>query len=127
MTPPNATPGARRNAMHIPVMVEEVVEWLGVRPEGVYLDATTGAGGHSRAILDRLTSGRLIAVDKDPMALEIAKENLAQYGDRVTFAQQDFSESRSLLDQLGVFGVDGIVADIGLSQMQIDSPERGFS
>ena len=113
--------------MHIPVMVEEVVEWLRVRPDGLYLDATAGAGGHSKAVLERLTSGRLIAVDKDPMALKIAKESLVQYGDRVTFAQQDFSESRSLLDRLGVSAVDGIVADVGLSQMQIDSPERGFS
>ncbi|MBI2819907.1 MAG: 16S rRNA (cytosine(1402)-N(4))-methyltransferase RsmH [Acidobacteria bacterium] len=113
--------------MHIPVLVAEAVEWLAVRPEGIYLDATVGAGGHAKAILERLTTGRLIAMDKDPMAVEIARENLKAHADRLTLVHQDFSELRWLLDRLALRGVDGILADLGLSQMHIDAPERGFS
>ena len=109
--------------MHIPVLVEEAVEWLAVRPEGVYLDATVGAGGHAKAILERLTTGRLIAIDKDPMAVEIARENLKAHAERLTLVEQDFSELRWLLGRLALAGVDGILADLGLSQMQIDTPE----
>ena len=103
------------------------MEWLAVRPEGVYVDATAGGGGHSRAILQRLSSGRLIALDQDPLAVELARQNLSPYAERLTLVQQDFSELRTLLDRLAVAGVDGILADLGLSQMQIDAPERGFS
>ena len=113
--------------MHIPVLLGEVLEWLAVRPEGVYADATVGAGGHARAILEKLTTGRLIALDKDPMAIEIARENLLPYQDKLTLVQQDFQELLPLLRGLGLAGVDGIVADLGFSQLQIDSPERGFS
>jgi 16S rRNA (cytosine1402-N4)-methyltransferase len=113
--------------MHIPVLVPEAIEWLAVKPEGVYLDATVGAGGHARAILERLTTGRLLAIDKDPMAVQIARENLKDHADRLTLAQHDFSELRWWLDRLAVAGVDGILADLGLSQMHLDSPERGFS
>ena len=118
---------ATRDEMHIPVLVAETIEWLAVRPEGMYLDATVGAGGHAEAILERLTTGRLIGIDKDPMAVEIARENLKEYADRLTLAHQDFSELRSLLGRLAVRGVDGILADLGLSQMHLDAPERGFS
>src|SRR3990170_1099625 len=124
---PSATPRARQNAMHLPVLVAEAIEWLAVRPEGVYLDATVGAGGHAKAILERLTTGRLIAMDKDPMAVEIARENLKAHADRLTLVHQDFSELRWLFGRLALRGVDGILADLGLSQMQIDLPERGFS
>lgn len=113
--------------MHIPVMLGEVVEWLAARPEGVYVDATVGGGGHARAILERLTTGRLIALDKDPMAIAIARENLYAYRHKLTLVQQDFVELFPLLRRLGRSGVDGILADLGLSQMQIDSSERGFS
>ena len=113
--------------MHIPVLLEEVLEWLAIRPQGVYADATAGAGGHARAILEKLTTGRLIALDKDPMAIEIARENLLPYQDKLMLVQKEFAELFPLLGQLGLAGVDGIVADLGLSQMQIDSPERGFS
>ena len=113
--------------MHIPVLLGEAVEWLAVRPEGVYVDATVGGGGHARAILERLTTGHLIALDRDPMALEIARENLYAHRHKLTLRQQDFSELLPLLRRLGRSGVDGIMADLGLSQMQIDSPERGFS
>ena len=113
--------------MHIPVLVAEAIEWLAVRPAGIYLDATVGAGGHAQAILERLTTGRLIAMDKDPEAVEIARENLKAHADRLTLVQHGFSESRWLLDRLVVRGVDGILADLGLSQMHLDAPERGFS
>ena len=113
--------------MHIPVLVQEVLEWLAVRPEGVYVDATVGAGGHAQAILEKLTTGRLLALDKDPVAIEIARENLLAYRNKFTLVQQDFRELLPLLRQLGWQGVDGVVADLGLSQMQIDSPQRGFS
>jgi 16S rRNA (cytosine1402-N4)-methyltransferase len=113
--------------MHIPVMVGEAIEWLAVRPQGVYVDATVGAGGHARAILERLTTGRLIAMDQDPWALEMARQNLSAYSDRLTLVHQDFSELHSLLGRLDVKEVDGILADIGLSQMQLDAAGRGFS
>ena len=113
--------------MHIPVLLAETVEWLAVRPEGTYVDATVGAGGHARAILERLTKGRLIGLDKDPAAVETARLALSAYTERLTLVQQDFSELRSLLNRLGLSGVDGIVADLGFSQMQLDAPERGFS
>jgi 16S rRNA (cytosine1402-N4)-methyltransferase len=113
--------------MHIPVLVGEAVEWLAVRPEGVYVDATVGAGGHARAILERLTSGHLIALDKDPMAVELARKNLDAYRHKLTLLQQDFSQLLPLLRRLGHRGVDGVLADLGLSQMQIDASERGFS
>src|SRR5689334_13241669 len=103
--------------MHIPVLVEEALEWLAVRPEGVYVDATVGAGGHSRAILERLSTGRLIGIDKDPMAIELARRNLAAWQDRLTLVPQDFAELRSLFDRLELSGADGILADLGLSQM----------
>jgi 16S rRNA (cytosine1402-N4)-methyltransferase len=113
--------------MHIPVLLGEAVEWLAVRPDGVYVDATVGAGGHARAILEKLTSGHLIALDKDPMAVEIARENLDAYRHKLTLMQEDFSQLFPLLRRLGFRGVDGILADLGFSQMQIDSHERGFS
>jgi len=91
------------------------------------VDATAGAGGHARAILERLTTGRLIAMDQDPMALEIARQNLSEFGERVELVHENFSELHSLLGRLGIGEVDGILADIGLSQMQIDAAERGFS
>ena len=113
--------------MHIPVLLQEAVELLAIRPEGVYVDATAGAGGHSRAILENLTTGRLIALDKDPRAIELAQENLSPYSHKLTLVQEDFSELGPLLRRLQLSGVDGILADLGLSQMQIDVPERGFS
>jgi 16S rRNA (cytosine1402-N4)-methyltransferase len=113
--------------MHIAVLVKEAVEWLRVRPEGVYVDATVGGSGHSRAILEKLDTGRLIGLDKDAQAIESAQEALAEYRQKLTLVQQDFAGLLPLLRRLELNGVDGILADLGLSQMQIDSPERGFS
>ena len=112
---------------HIPVLAAEAVEWLAVRPQGIYVDATVGAGGHSRAILERLTTGRLIALDRDPWAIEIARENLRAHQDQLTLLRGNFADLPLFLRQLGLTVVDGILADLGLSQMQINSPERGFS
>jgi 16S rRNA (cytosine1402-N4)-methyltransferase len=113
--------------MHIPVLLDEAMQWLAVRPDGIYVDATIGAGGHARAILERLTTGHLIGIDKDPMAIEMARTNLQVYGDKLTLVRQDFAELLPLLRQLEYSGVDGILADVGLSQLQLDSLERGFS
>ncbi len=113
--------------MHIPVLTTEVLEWLRVRPEGVYVDATVGGGGHSRALLEKLTTGRLIGFDKDGLAIESARELLWEYRQKLTLVNDDFAGLLGHLRQLEISGVDGIVADLGLSQMQIDSPERGFS
>jgi len=115
------------SSSHIPVLLQEVVEWLAIRPDGVYVDATVGAGGHSRAILESLTTGRLIALDKDPAAIKIAQENLFPQRHKLTLIREDFSNLFPVLRNLGRTVVDGIVADLGFSQMQIDSPERGFS
>ena len=113
--------------MHIPVLTQEVVEWLAVRPNGMYVDATAGAGGHARAILEHLTTGRVVALDQDPWAIEIAREQLAAYEDHLVLVQGNFADLPELLRQQELTVVDGIVADLGLSQMQIDAPERGFS
>ncbi|MBI2816127.1 MAG: 16S rRNA (cytosine(1402)-N(4))-methyltransferase RsmH [Acidobacteria bacterium] len=113
--------------MHISVLVSEALEWLAIKPEGIYVDATVGAGGHSRAILQSLTTGRLIGLDKDPSAIEMAQRNLSDFGQKLTLVQRDFAGLLPLLHEMQISGVDGILADLGLSQMQIDNAERGFS
>lgn len=113
--------------MHIPVLTQEVVEWLAIKPNGIYVDATAGAGGHSRAILQRLTTGRVVALDRDPSAIELAREQLRNYEHQLTIVQGNFADLPNLLRQQELTVVDGIVADLGLSQMQLDAPERGFS
>jgi 16S rRNA (cytosine1402-N4)-methyltransferase len=113
--------------MHIPVLLGEAIEWLALKPQGVYVDATVGAGGHARAILERLTTGQLIALDQDPAAVELARQNLREYADRLTLVHANFSELHWLLGRLAIRAVDGILADLGMSQMQIDTAERGFS
>ena len=113
--------------MHIPVLTQEVVEWLAIKPDGIYVDATAGAGGHTRAILECLTTGRVVALDRDPWAIEIARERLRAYEDHLTFVQGNFADLPDLLRQQELTVVDGIVADLGMSQMQLDAPERGFS
>jgi len=121
--------------MHIPVMTAELLEWLAVRPEGLYLDTTVGGGGHSEAILKQLTSGYLIAMDRDPAALELARAKLSSFPGQFTLVRQEFAGLREGIarawQQLSLSprpeAVDGIVADIGLSQMMLDDPQRGFS
>ena len=114
-------------AMHIPVLTGEAIEWLAIKPSGIYLDATIGAGGHSLRILERLTTGQLIGIDRDPQAIAIAQERLFAYKQQLRIEQENFAQIRQLLQRIGVLAVDGILADLGLSQMHLDSPERGFS
>jgi 16S rRNA (cytosine1402-N4)-methyltransferase len=116
-------------------MLREVLEWLRVRPEGTYVDATLGAGGHSAAIAERLTSGtipgrpsgRLISLDRDAQALELARERLKIFGEKVKLVQAPFSRIAEVVRELGIPGVDGVLADLGVSSMQLDQAARGFS
>jgi 16S rRNA (cytosine1402-N4)-methyltransferase len=114
---------------HFPVMVAETCEFLAIRPEGVYLDVTAGLGGHAMAIASRLTSGFVIAADRDPISLEQAQKNAAEAGlsDRMRFHHCAFSELSAALPRHGVEKADGLLADLGVSFYQLTSPERGFS
>ena len=114
-------------APHTPVMLQEVLEWLQIKPDGIYVDATLGAGGHSAAIAARLSSGRLISLDRDAQALAIARERLKEFASRVTFVHTAFSRIAEAVQGLGIAKVDGVLADLGVSSMQLDQPERGFS
>jgi 16S rRNA (cytosine1402-N4)-methyltransferase len=113
--------------MHVPVMLGECLEYLAVRPDGIYLDATAGLGGHSGAIAERLTTGFVIANDRDAESLELAKLNTSQWADRIRFHHGAFSELRSALTAQGIQRVDGLLADLGVSRYQLTEPERGFS
>src|SRR3984893_6055338 len=105
---------------HTPVLLEEVRERLRVKPDGTYIDATLGAGGHSAAIAERLTSGRLISLDRDAQALELARERLKSFGAKVTVVQSAFSRIAEAAQELGIQKVDGVLADLGVSSMQLD-------
>jgi 16S rRNA (cytosine1402-N4)-methyltransferase len=113
--------------MHVPVMLGECLEYLAIRPDGIYLDTTAGLGGHTGAIAERLTSGFVIANDRDAESLELAKQNTAQYADRIRFHHGAFSELPAALVSAGVERVDGLLADLGVSRYQLTEPERGFS
>ena len=108
-------------------MVGECLEYLAVRPDGVYLDATAGLGGHTAAIAERLRSGLVIANDRDTESLEMAKRNTAQWADRIRYHHGAFSELRPALAAFGIERVDGLLADLGVSRYQLMEPERGFS
>ncbi len=112
---------------HKPVLLEECLEALAIRPEGVYVDGTLGRAGHSQAILRRLTTGRLIGIDRDLTAIDAARERLADFGDRVTLVHGNFSDLGDILQNLGIVGVDGMLFDLGVSSPQLDEPQRGFS
>jgi 16S rRNA (cytosine1402-N4)-methyltransferase len=117
----------RGNGPHTPVLLQEVLEWLCVKPEGTYIDATLGAGGHSAAIAARLTSGRLISLDRDAQARQIAQERLAEFGSKVTIVASTFSRIAEVAQELGIPPVDGVLADLGVSSMQLDFAARGFT
>ena len=110
---------------HIPVLLPECLEGLAIRPDGIYLDGTAGGGGHSSEIARRLTTGRLIALDKDPAAVRAAGERLKGLPARVV--ESDYADIPQVLDRLGIDQVDGILLDLGVSSYQLDTPERGFS
>ena len=112
---------------HRPVLLDECIEALNIRPEGIYLDGTLGRAGHSREIAKRLTSGRLICVDRDDAALEAAQERLAPWMDKVTLVHSNFDRVDEILDQLGIPGADGMLFDLGVSSPQLDDGARGFS
>jgi 16S rRNA (cytosine1402-N4)-methyltransferase len=113
--------------MHVPVMLGECLEYLAIRPDGIYLDATAGLGGHTAAIAQRLTSGFVIANDRDAESLELAKQNTREWSDRIRYHHGAFSQLRSALAAQGVDKVDGLLADLGVSRYQLTQPERGFS
>ncbi len=112
---------------HKPVLLDECLTALGIKPDGVYLDGTLGRAGHSLEIVRRLTTGRLIGVDRDEAALEAARERLAPYMDRVTLVHSNFERLGKILAELNLNGVDGMLFDLGVSSPQLDDAERGFS
>lgn len=111
---------------HIPVLLEESIEALHIRPDGIYLDGTAGGGGHSREIARRLTTGRLIAIDKDAQAVEAASETLGPYP-VAQVVRGDFADIPAILEAQSIPAADGILLDLGVSSHQLDTPERGFS
>lgn len=113
---------------HKSVLLQECIDALNIRPDGIYLDGTLGGAGHSSQIARRLTEGgRLIGVDRDRTALAAAKERLAPYADRVTLVHSNFAEIDAILDSLGIPAVDGMLFDLGVSSPQLDDASRGFS
>ncbi len=113
--------------LHTPVLAAEVIEWLRIRPEGTYVDATLGTGGHALEIARRLTTGRLVGIERDPQAMEIARERLQPYERQVTLVHTDFSRIGEVAEELKLPLIDGVVADLGISSLELDTPERGFS
>jgi 16S rRNA (cytosine1402-N4)-methyltransferase len=113
--------------MHYPVLCAEVIEYLAIRPEGTYLDATAGLGGHTRAIAQRLTTGFVIANDRDTESLEFARANTLEFGSRIRFHQGTFSDLQDAFREQGIERVNGLVADLGVSRYQLTESHRGFS
>ena len=114
-------------AKHVSVLLNECIDNLNIKPGGVYLDGTLGLGGHSYQIASRLTTGRLICIDRDETAIERAGKRLAPFGDRVTLVHGNFSDAAQIIDSLGIPGVDGMLFDLGVSSPQLDEIQRGFS
>ena len=112
---------------HIPVLLNETIEGLNVKPDGIYVDLTLGRGGHSKEVLKRLKTGRLISFDKDETAIDESKVNLAEFSEKFTGIHDDFRNFRKDLDDLGIDKIDGIMADLGVSSPQFDDVSRGFS
>ena len=112
---------------HYSVLLNEAVEGLDIKEDGIYVDCTLGGAGHSLEILKRLKNGKLYAFDQDNVALENAKEKLAEYSDKVVFIKSNFVNLKEKLAEYGVHEVDGVLYDLGVSSPQLDTPERGFS
>lgn len=112
---------------HVPVLLNECIEGLKIRPDGIYVDGTLGRAGHSAEIAKRLTTGRLIGIDRDMTAIEEAAKVLEEYGDKVTLVHGNFSKVGEILRDLGVNKADGMLFDLGVSSPQLDDAERGFS
>ena len=124
---------AGRNEPHTPAMLQEVLEWLRIKPDGIYVDATLGAGGHSEAIAERLSSGRLISLDRDEQALQIARERLTRFGSKVNCVLSPFSRIAEAVHELGIPKVDGqlkhtiarpeLATAVGLARYAMDNPD----
>ena len=112
---------------HKSVLLEETIEHLEIKPEGIYVDGTLGGGGHSFEIAKRLTGGRLIGIDQDEAAIRAATQRLAPYEDKVTIVRSNYSNIKQVLKTLEIDHVDGIMLDLGVSSYQLDTPDRGFS
>ena len=112
---------------HVSVLLNECIEALNIKPDGVYVDGTLGLGGHSSEIAKRLTTGLLIGIDRDETAIERAGARLAPFGERVKLVHGNFSDVASILDRLGIDAVDGMLFDLGVSSPQLDEAHRGFS
>ena len=113
---------------HYSVLLNETIENLNIRPDGIYVDGTLGGGGHSYQILKRLgENGRLIGIDQDADAIQAAGERLAEFGNKATLIRSNYANMKEELHAIGVNGVDGIVLDLGVSSFQLDTPERGFT
>ncbi len=112
---------------HVSVLLQECIDGLNIKSDGIYVDGTLGGAGHSAQIAARLTTGRLIGIDRDPVALQAAGQRLAPYADRVTLVHSNFCEIAQVLADLGIDGVDGILLELGVSSPQLDEVSRGFS
>lgn len=112
---------------HYSVMLNETIEQLNIRPDGIYVDGTLGGAGHSLEICKRLTTGRLIGIDQDADAIAVASERLKDYKDKVTIVRSNYAQMKEVLHDLGIDKVDGILLDLGVSSFQLDTPERGFT
>lgn len=113
---------------HVSVLLNETIEQLAIKENGIYVDGTLGGGGHAGEVLSRLgDGGRLIGIDQDGAAIEAASQHLAPFGDKVTIVRSNYSAMAQVLEQLGIHGVDGIVLDLGVSSYQLDTAERGFT
>ena len=120
------------SVLHTPVLAEEVIEWLRIRPDGIYVDATTGTGGHTFEIARRLTTGWVVGLDRDPQALAIARERLKEFEKRVVLVHAEFSQIGEVMrgelpGSMKLPLADGVIADLGISSLELDTPERGFS
>jgi len=112
---------------HVPVMLNEVLEGLNIKEDGIYVDGTLGGAGHSTEIVKRLSTGKLIGIDQDENAIKKSKEVLADYSDRTIIVKENFKNIKNVLNTLGINKVDGILLDLGVSSHQLDEEERGFS
>ena len=109
------------------MLLDECIEGLAIKPDGIYVDGTAGGGGHSFEIASHLNGGRLIAIDQDAAAIAAAGKRLSVYGERVTMVRSNFFELAAVCESLGIDGIDGLLLDLGVSSYQLDTPERGFS
>ena len=112
---------------HVPVLRDEVIEYLNINPSGIYVDATMGGAGHSFEIAKRLVDGKLIGFDQDIAAINASRKRLSEFKDKVTFVNQNFKTVKTALAELGIDGISGALMDLGVSSHQFDEGERGFS